>query len=323
MTFIAAKSQTAADALALVQKLQTHFCDKLCALSSEVRFKPVSWLRDGGQHGGGTRLAFSENVVFNRASINVSQVHYDDEPSRTLGSAAALSSIIHPAHPRLPSIHLHISWTAMKTGPGYWRMMADLNPAIPDDGDRLQFEEALHRCTGNLYQPGKAQGDSYFYIPALKRHRGVSHFYLEQFRTSDAAADSALALNFGQSMVNCYGDILAAKLPRSAAPSAEDQAAQLAYHTLYLFQVLTLDRGTTAGLLVHDQNDLGVLASLPARIDRKLLSSWERLLEKPQDELLRGIVGVIPEDGTVEDQQKLLLCKVLRHFYKTYPQCLP
>ena len=48
----------------------------------------------------------------------------------------------------------------------------------------------------------------------------------------------------------------------------EATAQQLAYHTLYFFQVLTLDRGTTSGLLVHDQNDLGIMGSLPAWVDR-------------------------------------------------------
>jgi coproporphyrinogen III oxidase len=36
--------------------------------------------------------------VFDRASVNVSQVHYADEPTRKLASATALSTIIHPAH---------------------------------------------------------------------------------------------------------------------------------------------------------------------------------------------------------------------------------
>ena len=41
---------------------------------------------------------------------------------------------------------------------------------------------------------------------------------------------------------------------------------QLAYHTRYFYQVLLLDRGTTAGLLVHDDNDVGTLGSLPGQV---------------------------------------------------------
>ena len=85
--------------------------------------------------------------------------------------------------------------------------------------------------------------------------------------------------------------------------SAADWEAQLRYHTLYLFQVLTLDRGTTHGLLAHSQNDVGTLASLPSAIDRPLLASWLRRLEddpassyKPQDKLVHAILQQLPND---------------------------
>jgi len=35
----------------------------------------------------------------------------------------------------------------------------------------------------------------------------------------------------------------------------------------------TADRGTTSGLLVHDENDVGILGSLPSHVDKKLLES--------------------------------------------------
>lgn len=42
-------------------------------------FKPVGWVRDGGLHGGGVRLQTIDSPVFNRASVNVSAVHYEDK----------------------------------------------------------------------------------------------------------------------------------------------------------------------------------------------------------------------------------------------------
>jgi len=321
MTMIPAQSSSAVAALELVQQIQSDFAHRLC-LKNQIPFKRISWLRDGGRHGGGSRLTDAAAVFYNRASLNVSQVHYDDQPTKPLGSATALSCIVHPDHPLLPSLHMHISWTEMKTGTGYWRLMADLNPAIPDEADRVLFEKTLRGCTGNLFETGKSQGETYFYIPALRRHRGISHFYLEQHQSPDADTDRELAQNFGNSVTRCYGDLLGDKQLPEGTPTSEQKSSQLAYHTLYLFQVLTLDRGTTSGLLVHDQNDLGILASLPAQIDPELLISWIPLMEKPRDELLRAIVDAIPANGSIGDTQKILLCQVVRQFYKKYPQCL-
>ena len=37
------------------------------------------------------------------------------------------------------------------------------------------------------------------------------------------------------------------------------------------FGVLILNRCTTSGLLVHDQNDVGIIGSLPSHVNRLLL----------------------------------------------------
>lgn len=317
-----AKSVNAAAAYKLVRDLQARLVSRLSSPGDRGRFEPVEWLRDAGRHGGGTRLAYAGGEQFNRASVNVSQVHYDDEPGRRLGSATAISSIVHPRHPLAPSIHLHISWTEMKDESGYWRMMADLNPAIPDPADEQRFRAALRQGADRHYDYGTKLGDQYFDIPALGRRRGVAHFYLEQFSTDDPAADFALARRFGETMIDAYGGILSAKLASVSPPTSPQEALQLQYHTVYLFQVLTLDRGTTSGLLVHDQNDVGILGSLPAVVDRRLLASWISRMPKPQDELLRAIVEVIPESGAIEDKEKAALCQALRRHYASHPEAL-
>ena len=180
---------------ALVESLQRGFRDSLSRVAQEAGldagWERVEWLRDEGKHGGGSRYVGSGSL-FNRAAINVSQVHYDDLPEKPLGSANAISTIIHPANPHAPSMHMHISWTGMKSGKGYWRVMADLNPSIPDQKQTDQFLAALELLSGELFAEGKAQGEKYFYIPALERHRGVAHFYLEGFDSGDFAADLTL-----------------------------------------------------------------------------------------------------------------------------------
>lgn len=330
---IKAQSTSAADALELVSMLQARFVVGLERVSSafghDVSFEKAEWLRDGGQHGGGNRYSAAEGAMFNRASVNVSQVHYDDLPEKKLGSATAISTIIHPQNPHAPSVHIHISWTEMKVGGdaavnGYWRIMADLNPSVVHGEYRDEFEQCMRAAAPEQYEEAAAQGDRYFYIPALQRHRGVSHFYLESYATDNTAADREFAELFGKTVIDGYLEILQSAL--SNYPDADEQAraGQLAYHTLYLFQVLTLDRGTTSGLLVHDQNDLGIMGSLPARVDRDLLASWQAKLMAPQDELVRKLVDVLPDTSPspVGEEVKLNLAQTVREHYRKHPEAL-
>lgn len=303
----------------LVVRLQERLATALD--QGRGNFKHIEWLRDGGSHGGGSRYACEGDDFFNRASVNVSHIHYDDLPEKRLASATALSTIIHPRNPHAPSLHMHISWTEMKDGKGYWRMMADLNPSIEKEEDTRKFNEALAQAAqGELLAEALEQGGKYFHIPALGRHRGAAHFYLEQYNSGSREADQALAERLGQKVIRCYLELLENRSTEQATDG--DRERQLAYHTLYLFQVLTLDRGTTSGLMVHDQNDLGIMGSIPARVDRSLLASWRERMRVPQDELLDALVATVPENGDVNDQTRLDLAKAVREHYRRHPEAL-
>ncbi len=316
-TVVPPTSPYAAAALALLEDLQRRFLEAV----GPSEFAAHQWLRDGGRHGGGRRYACEETARFNRASLNVSCVHYDDEPQRKLASATALSTILHPSHPRAPSLHLHASFTELREGKGTWRLMADLNPSHEDAAEKERFEASLKRVAPESFARARAQGDRYFFIPAAGRHRGVTHFYLEDFTSGDFDADLALAERFVSAVIATWVELLNA--PR-ADPTAEERDQQLAYHTLYLFQVLTLDRGTTSGLLVHDQNDLGVMGSLPSWVDRAQLASWEPKMVKPQDALLRELVAALPEvqPARVSDEVRVALAKIVRAHYRAHPEAM-
>jgi len=319
-------SRLAARAIALVESLQLSLVHRLQAAGATVgdrrALSPVEWMRDEGRHGGGIRYVTGDTAAFDRASVNVSSVHYDDLPDKALASANALSTIVHPRPARAPSMHMHISYTERRDGQGYWRVMADLNPAIPYDADRDTFAAALKQAAGEAYDEGAAQGDRYFAIPALDRHRGVTHFYLEGYDSGDFDADEALARRVGEAVIDTYGGLLDQALSRPT--DADDRAAQLAYHTLYLFQVLTLDRGTTSGLLVHDQNDVGILGSLPSHVDRGRLAQWRARVPEPQDALVDALVAALPEadPSPVDEPTKRALAAAVRRHYRAHPEAL-
>ncbi len=327
---IDAKSEKAIEAKVLVEALQSYFVDKLDALAKTFgegkTFQAVEWLRDEGIHGGGVRFESRDENVFNRASVNTSQVHYDDDSNKKLGSATAISCIIHPSNPHASSMHMHFSWTEMKNGQGYWRLMADLNPSLAMNFvAKEMFTNMLKEAAGEKYlEEGLAQGNRYFDIPVLKRTRGVAHFYLENFNDKDFETDKAYVEQFAKKVIDVYIEIVQKALEENSSYTQEEREIQIDYHTLYLFQVLTLDRGTTSGLLVHNQNDVGIMGSIPSHVNSKLLASWIEQMPKPQDELLENIVKVLGNGkaSLVDEEKKKKLAEVVRLHYTKYPEAL-
>ena len=314
----------------LVENLQNYFVEKLNGISKEFggnqAFEAVEWLRDEGRHGGGVRFEAKDEMVFNRASVNISQVHYDNDESKKLSSATAISCIIHPKNPHAPSMHMHFSWTQMREGKGYWRLMADLNPSLlPSTKEKEIFDAMLTNVAGEEYlAEGLAQGERYFSIPVLNRTRGVSHFYLEGFNTGDFERDRAYVEQFAKKVVDAYIEISTNALDEPTSYTQEERQRQIDYHTLYLFQVLTLDRGTTSGLLVHNQNDVGIMGSIPSHVNRELLASWVSKMPKPQEKLLEAILEALPQENPtpVEIETKKRLANAVREHYKAYPEAL-
>lgn len=321
MNYTISTSANAPKALKLVEHLQRQLVSALeMNDTTQTNFAPIHWLRDNGIHGGGTRFMAEEGSIFNRASVNVSHVHYDDLPEKALQSATALSAIVHPKNPLSPSVHMHFSWTELRKGKGYWRMMADLNPSNPNKEDTSKFDAALKKNAGDHYKTGRTNGDDYFYIPALDAHRGTCHFYLEGFNRGHFEEDYQFAENLAGKMIETYSEILKQSLLKDAPSQAEIQN-QIDYHTLYVYQVLTLDKGTIAGILVHNQNDLGVFGSLPRLINGELFRSWIDKTPAPYKELVAELAKVVSDSAVkkIEDKEKLAFGQIIRDFYKKHP----
>jgi coproporphyrinogen III oxidase len=183
----------------------------------------------------------------------------------------------------------------------------------------------LKEAAGDKYlEEGRNQGDRYFNIPVLERTRGISHFYLENFNTGNFEADRAYVEQFAQKVVDAYIGITVQALQHNISYTQKQRDKQIDYHTLYLFQVLTLDRGTTSGLLVHEQNDVGIMGSIPSHINCELLASWVEKMPKPQDELLTALLKALPKEvpTPVEVETKKKLANAVRMHYTKYPEAL-
>jgi coproporphyrinogen III oxidase len=326
------QSTQAQTVLKALTSLQERFRDGLNDLSlhwgDQKQLARSSWLRDQGQHGGGWRWGSVDQGILNRGSLNISSVHYDDLPEKRLSSATALSCIVHPQNPVAPSLHTHISWTEMRNPKGEngqkiggWRFMADLNPSTLFEEDRRffieQIDQSLESLPAEWLNYAKAQGDRYFWIPSLERHRGVAHYYLEQWQGESAEKDLELALTFGKTVIDSYLQILARAFEQKEKRAEASLENQIAYHSAYFLQVLTLDRGTSSGLLVHQQNDEGIMGSLPQRVSTKLLRSWVTGLPKPQDQLLEALIDCLPKSQSEEETVSEIDFKTRRSEKKT------
>jgi len=199
-----------------------------------------------------------------------------------------------------------------------------INPAIEKPEATARFRDIMRKVDPEVYQHAAAQGGRYFFVPALERHRGVTHYYLERYSSGDLDADFALAERFGNAVTDGYCAELDAALANASQTTEDDKRRQLEYHTLYVFQVLTLDRGTTSGLLVHAQNDVGILGSLPCRIDRSLFASWASRVDSPQDALVRQLVAAMPDEHpcALTDEVRARLAAVVREHYRAHPEAL-
>ncbi len=328
MRLQSASSAQAQAAYQLLSRLQEQLVTALETVSVSIqhpeKLKTVDWLRDQGKHGGGRRFISIESPCFNRAAINFSQVHYPDLKEKALASATALSTIIHPQNPFAPSLHMHISWTELKNGHGYWRFMTDLNPALPNLSQTQTFEDAMQTVFSEYTLKARQEGDRYFYIPALKRHRGACHYYLEAFASANQDNDLKRAQSLGQRVIEVYPELIQKAIKEHRQPDNQATQAQLDYHSLYFLQVLTLDRGTTSGLLVHNQNDIGILGSIPARVNRELLMEWQALIPPPQNLLLEQLIAALPNQNPspVSDDCRAKLAEIVRQHYHKYPEAL-
>ena len=312
----------------LVEWLQQAFVQRLERIDpTAVPFRAVEWVRCGGVHGGGKRYQTSHGAVFNRASVNVSAVHFESREKYPIDSATAFSVILHPSNPHAPSMHFHASVVEPRRGGAYWRMIADLNPSIPDAEGTAAFETAVKGADGlsaALHAASVDFGSKYFYIAPLARHRGAAHFFAASVTEEEMDALSArrLARSLATRVIDVYARLVerAASEHPPAALRDDERAAQLAYHTVYFFQVLMLDRGTTYGVLAHSDNDVGTLGSLPSVVDCALLASWRCDLAEPQGELLDvALAALAPTRGAVTDKVRKALALALRAHYKAHP----
>jgi coproporphyrinogen III oxidase len=252
--------------------LQDEVCAALEAADGRARFAADRWERPGG--GGGETRVLQDGAVFEKAGVNVSDVHgampsrlaerLGDEGGGTFG-AAGLSVVVHPRSPLVPTAHANVRFVA-RGGRGGFGGGADLTPHYLFEEDCAHFHRTLKAlCERHL--PGrhgalKAAADAYFWLPHRDEHRGVGGIFFDGLEL-DPARGLALAAELPRAFLAAYLPIVAR---RAGLPYGEEERRwQEIRRGRYVEFNLVHDRGTAFGLESGGRTE-SILMSLPPRV---------------------------------------------------------
>lgn len=97
-------------------------------------------------------------------------------------TAAALSLVVHPAHPHVPTLRADVRIFCVPGG-GICGGGADLTPVLlyPDDAREWHADLRAGAAAAGVvdYSAAKAATDAYFYLPWRREHRGVGGVFFE------------------------------------------------------------------------------------------------------------------------------------------------
>ena len=134
-------------AVAYFRDLQDRIVFALEALDGS-RFQEDSWQREGG--GGGRSRVLLDGGVFEKAGVNVSDVHgqMSDEFAKQVPgegrdfTACGISLVLHPRSPMIPTVHANFRF--LTKGERQWfGGGADLTPYYPYREDVIHFHRTL------------------------------------------------------------------------------------------------------------------------------------------------------------------------------------
>ena len=253
-----------------VSALQVEICAALERADGAARFGTDAWRRPGG--GGGVTRVLQDGAVFEKAGVNVSDVHgaVGNDLARRLGgegetfAAAGLSIVVHPRSPLVPTAHANVRF--LRRGDAAWYGGgADLTPYYLFDEDCRHFHAVLRRACerhGQPYGAHKRAADEYFFLRHRGEHRGVGGLFFDDLG-GDLDATRAFCEEVARGFLDAYLPIV---LRRKDLPYGErERRWQEVRRGRYVEFNLVWDRGTVFGLETSGRVE-SILMSLPPAV---------------------------------------------------------
>jgi coproporphyrinogen III oxidase len=272
--------------------LQEAICSELetadgSALFSLEQLRPESGglsqprVMDAGQHLERAAVQFSHSI-----GTQLPPAATERNPDlRGKGfQATALSMIVHPRNPYVPTMHANLRFFIVEGVSWYFGGGFDLTPYYGFREDVIHWhQQAFDACApfGNhVYPQCKADCDNYFYLPHRNEPRGVGGLFFDDWTTGGFEPSFEFVKSVGDHILPAYLPIVET---RKHTPYGErEKAFQLYRRGRYAEFNLAIDRGTRYGLQSGRRIE-SVLASMPPRAVWKY--DWHPEPDTPEAEL--------------------------------------
>ena len=226
------------------------------------KFERKAWAHHSG---GGGEISLLRGAVFEKAAVNWSGVSGEKFPTQEASGpffATGVSLITHMANPYAPTAHMNIRFIQTQDkfwfGGGY-----DLTPmGYPFQDDTDHFHQTAKRTLDpfGLYAQFAQNAREYFYIPHLKRERGVGGIFFDHHNTGDFSRDLSMWKSVGETFLDALLPILERRIPHPYTEKEREKQLQMRAH--YVEFNLLYDRGTRFGFL-SGGNPEAILCSMP------------------------------------------------------------
>ncbi len=194
-------------------------------------------------------------------------------------SASALSVIVHPRLPRIPTAHMNVRFFHVDHAEGHWHFGGgmDLTPHFFYEEDAVAWHQHSREACLDVaqYEKFKRQCDEYFYLPHRKEARGIGGLFFDDLNEPDFESCFNLALRVCESFRAAYSVIFERR--KELSFSDGDESWMLHRRSRYAEFNLVHDRGTKYGLQSGRRVE-SVLASMPPR------ASWNYDRDAETDE---------------------------------------
>ncbi len=273
---------------AYIEKLQDAICHELEALDV-VRMKEDIWTRAEG--GGGRTRVIEGGRVFEKGGVNISSVHGEmpDDLVRVMNTkkgqfaACGLSLVIHPASPRVPTVHMNVRYFEMEHGDSWFGGGIDLTPYYPYPEDFRQFHltlrEACEKVIPGSYADFKSECDSYFTIRHRGEMRGIGGIFFDYLKKNNPLYFK-LVRSVGDAFLPSFVPIV--KKRKDENYSEKDKLFQLIRRGRYIEFNLVYDRGTVFGLQTNGRTE-SILMSMPP--EARFFYDWQPEPDSPYAEM--------------------------------------
>ena len=277
MNFTSQQKQTSTWFLELRNKICAEFelIEQEFSGNNDAKFQKKPWQRfdeTTKQNGGYGEMSVMKGKVFEKVGVNFSQVFgkfSDKFKHEILGAevdptfwASGISLVAHMSSPLVPAVHLNTRFIC--TTKSWFGGGADLNPALPNEQDTLDFHQTMQQACNktdiNYYDKFKKWCDEYFFIKHRNVARGVGGIFYDYLNTNNFENDFTFTKNVGLAFLDIFPKIVRKNMHLAYNEAQKQQ--QLSYRGLYAEFNLIYDRGTRFGLLTNG-NPEAILMSLP------------------------------------------------------------